>query len=164
MLPVLKTTRGALCAGRGEPASMSAPRTAAPSLREGRCIGPRKIPPSLYSVGSVKWTLPRTPMRRAASAALAAITLWACRPYDNAAPLEDQKALIPAAKFARYGREQAEVVAIGRSLAAWKMTEDEAGLAAQAEGAGCFARRFADVETGGPAKSERKTSEIPHRL
>src|ERR1051326_6219641 len=129
---------------------MSAPRMAAPSLRGGRYIGPRKIPPSLYSVGSVNRTLPRTPMRRAASAALAAITLWACRPYDNAAPLEDQKGLIPAVKFARYGREQAEVVAIGRSLAAWKMTDDEAGLAAPAESAARFARRFPDVETGDP--------------
>ena len=66
---------------------------------------------------------------------------------DNAAPLENQKGLIPAAQFARYGREQAEVMAIGRSLAAWKMTDDAAGLTAPAENAGCFARRFADVET-----------------
>ena len=89
-------------------------------------------------------------MRSAASTVLAAIALWACRPYENAAPLEDQKGLIPAAKFARYGREQAEVVAIGRSLAAWKMTDDEAGLAAQAKNAACFARRFPDVETVDP--------------
>jgi hypothetical protein len=86
-------------------------------------------------------------MRRAASAALAAIAFGACRPYDNAAPLEDQKGLVPAAQFARYGREQAEVMAIGRSLAAWKMTDDEAGLTAQAKNAGCFARRFPDIET-----------------
>src|ERR1051325_7071452 len=112
---------------------MSAPRAAAPSLRDPGVIGPSKIPPSLYSVGSVDRTLPRIPMRRVASAALAAIALWACRPYDNAAPLEDQKGLIPAAKFARYGREQAEVVAIGRSLAAWKMTDDAAGGGAPAQ-------------------------------
>jgi hypothetical protein len=86
-------------------------------------------------------------MRRAASAALAAIAFGACRPYDNAAPIEDQKGLVPAAQFARYGREQAEVVAIGRSLAAWKMTDDEAGLTAQAKNAGCFARRFPDIGT-----------------
>jgi len=76
-----------------------------------------------------------------------AIAFGACRPYDTAAPLDDQKGLVPAAQFARYGREQAEVVAIGRSLAAWRMTDDIEGLTAQAKNAACFARRLPGVET-----------------
>jgi len=52
-----------------------------------------------------------------------------------------------AEQFVRYGREQAEVVAIGRSIAKWKMTADSAGFTAQTDKAACFARRFPDVQT-----------------
>src|SRR6185295_19176900 len=52
-----------------------------------------------------------------------------------------------AEQFARYGHEQAEVVAIGRSLAKWRMTADSTGFTDQTEKAACFARRFPDVET-----------------
>jgi len=86
-------------------------------------------------------------MRSAAVAVLAMIAAGACRPYDNYAPVIDQDGLIPAAQFARYGREQAELMAIGRSLGAWKMTGDEEGLTAQAHQAECFARRFPEVVT-----------------
>ena len=86
-------------------------------------------------------------MRRLALAGLAALSLGACRPYDNYAPLARQDGLVPAEQFARYGREQAEVVAIGRSLAKWKMTGDSAGFTDQTEKAACFARRFPEVET-----------------
>jgi hypothetical protein len=86
-------------------------------------------------------------MRRLALAGCAALSMGACRPYDNYAPLLRQGGLVPAVQFARYGREQAEIVAIGRSLAKWKMTADSAGFADQADKAACFARRFADVET-----------------
>ena len=86
-------------------------------------------------------------MRCAAPAVLAVLAALACRPYDNYAPLADQAGLIPAATFARYGHEQAELVAIGRSLAAWKMTADSAGIMEQAARAACFARRLPDVAT-----------------
>jgi hypothetical protein len=86
-------------------------------------------------------------MRRAAVAFLSMITAGSCRPYDNYSPVVDQDGLIPPAQFARYGREQAELVAIGRSFGAWTMTQDEEGLMAQAHQAECFARRFPDVET-----------------
>jgi hypothetical protein len=84
-------------------------------------------------------------MRRLALAGFAALSMGACRPYDNYAPLASQAGLIPAEQFARYGHEQAEVVAIGRSLAKWKMTADSSGFMAQTEKAACFARRFPDV-------------------
>jgi hypothetical protein len=86
-------------------------------------------------------------MRRLALAGFAALSLGGCRPYDNYGPLARQDGLVPAEQFARYGHEQAEVVAIGRSLAKWKMTADSAGFAEQAEKAACFARRFPEVET-----------------
>lgn len=89
-------------------------------------------------------------MLRAAVPALAAMSIVACRPYDSYYRLADQKGLVPAARFARYGREEAELVAIGRSLAAWRMTEDSTGLFAQAEHAECFARRLPDVVTVDP--------------
>jgi len=89
-------------------------------------------------------------MLRAALAALAAMSVIACRPYDSYQRLTAQNGLVPAAQFARYGREQAELVAIGRSLAAWRMTEDSTGLFSQAEHAACFARRLPDVVTVDP--------------
>ena len=86
-------------------------------------------------------------MRRIALAGVAALSMGACRPYDSYAPLASQAGLVPAEQFARYGREQAEVVAIGRALAKWKMNPDSAGFAEQADKAACFARRFPDVES-----------------
>lgn len=85
-------------------------------------------------------------MRGIAPAAVAAFSLLACRPYDGYSPVVAPDGLIPASQFARYGREQAEVVAIGRALAEWKGTADSAGYTQQTERAGCFAGRFPDVE------------------
>jgi len=89
-------------------------------------------------------------MRRFALAGIVALSLGACRPYDSYGRLLDQSGLIPAEQFARFGHEQAELVAIGRSLAKWRMTRDSAGFAQQAENAACFARRFPDVQTVDP--------------
>jgi hypothetical protein len=86
-------------------------------------------------------------MRALAPAGLAALLLLSCRPYDNYAPLGDQSGLLPATQFSRFGREQAELVAIGRSLAAWRMTADRDATLEQASRAACFARRLPDVET-----------------
>lgn len=86
-------------------------------------------------------------MRRVALSALAAFSMGACRTYDNYSPLVDQGGLIPVEQFARYGRQQAEVVAIGRALAEWRLTADAAGAAEQTDRAACFAKRFPDVET-----------------
>ncbi len=89
-------------------------------------------------------------MRRLALAGIAALSLGACRPYNSYGRLLDQSGLIPAEQFARFGHEQAELVAIGRSLAKWRMTQDSAGFAQQAESASCFARRFPDVQRVDP--------------
>ena len=46
-----------------------------------------------------------------------AVTLTSCRDYDMSSRLSDQDGLIPADQFARYGREQAEAMAIAREYA-----------------------------------------------
>jgi hypothetical protein len=86
-------------------------------------------------------------MRSLALVALAALTQVGCRPYDNYGPIVRQSGLLSADRFARFGREEAELVAIGRSLAAWRMTSDSAAAMEQANRAACFARRLPDVET-----------------
>ncbi len=69
----------------------------------------------------------------------------ACRTYDNYDPVVDQSGLVPATQFARYGREQASVVAIGRSLSAWYMGDAPDQLAQQTAQATCFALRLPEV-------------------
>jgi hypothetical protein len=44
-------------------------------------------------------------------------TLASCREYDYRSRLSDEPGLVPAEQFARYGREQAQLVAAGRELA-----------------------------------------------
>jgi len=89
-------------------------------------------------------------MRRVALAVVVALSAGACRPYDSYTPLADQDGLIPAEQFARYGRQQAEMVAIGRALSEWRMTGDEAGMTEQTDRTACFARRFPDVAAVDP--------------
>ena len=45
------------------------------------------------------------------------LVLGSCRDYDLRARLADQDGLIPADQFARYGREQAQEMAIAREYA-----------------------------------------------
>jgi hypothetical protein len=45
------------------------------------------------------------------------LVLGSCRDYDLGARLTDQDGLVPADQFARYGREQAEAMAIARDYA-----------------------------------------------
>jgi hypothetical protein len=54
-------------------------------------------------------------MRLVAAAALL-ILAGACRPYQKEAYLADPDGLLPADRFAMYGPEQAQAVAIGREL------------------------------------------------
>ncbi|MGH7560820.1 MAG: hypothetical protein ACRENB_07355 [Gemmatimonadales bacterium] len=81
-------------------------------------------------------------MRRAVLGLAALAALSACRPYDNYSPIASQDGLIPPDQFARYGREQAQLVAIGRSLAAWRMSDMSRAAAEVARYAG---ERLPDV-------------------
>ena len=56
-------------------------------------------------------------MTRSFSFLLMMLVLGSCRDYDMRARLSDQDGLIPADQFARYGREQAQEMAIAREYA-----------------------------------------------
>ena len=77
---------------------------------------------------------------------LAGATL-ACRPYDFYQPIADQKGLVPASQYARYGTEQAEVMAISRSLGQWHggaSAEDRATMVTKAAD---YAKMLPEVAT-----------------
>ena len=83
-------------------------------------------------------------MRFLAPAALLLLALG-CRDYDLYGAVTDQGNLLPPDRYAKLSREHAQLVAIGRSLAAWRMTDDAAAVTEQARRAACFARRLPDV-------------------
>ena len=70
-----------------------------------------------------------------------AALLGACRDYRYDEHIAAQGGLLPADQFARYGREQAISVAIGRELA----RPYNSGPEAQAAIATAYARKFPDV-------------------
>lgn len=80
-------------------------------------------------------------MIRLRSIALLALCLVGCREYPYEKTISRQAGLIPPAQFARYGREQAITVAIGRELA----RPYNSGPAAQAEVATAYARKYPDI-------------------
>jgi hypothetical protein len=53
-------------------------------------------------------------MKRSFAVVVLVLALASCRTYDLESRLASQKGLIPADRFARYGREQAQEVAIAR--------------------------------------------------
>lgn len=59
----------------------------------------------------------RTVRRDILLVALAVSTIAGCRDYDFKRHVSDQAGLIPGDQYARYGREQAITVAIGREFA-----------------------------------------------
>ena len=56
-------------------------------------------------------------MKRFFGFLLMMLVLASCRDYDLGARLSDQDGLVPADQFARYGREQAQEMAIAREYA-----------------------------------------------
>jgi hypothetical protein len=56
-------------------------------------------------------------MKRCLGLLMLGVTLTSCRDYDMSSRLSDQDGLIPADQLARYGREQAEAMAIAREYA-----------------------------------------------
>ena len=55
-------------------------------------------------------------MWRSFGVAVLVVTMASCRNYDLASRLTDQDGLVPADQYARYGREQAEEIAIAREF------------------------------------------------
>ena len=63
------------------------------------------------------------------------LVVLGCRPYDFYDPIASQRGLVPAAKYARYGTEQAQAMQIARSLGQWhggSSLEDRAVMVAKA--------------------------------
>lgn len=73
---------------------------------------------------------------------LLAAALASCRDYDLESRLTDQSGLVPPDRFARYGREQAQEIAVAREYGRAAEAED---LVRQAEAAGSYARTLPDV-------------------
>ena len=84
-------------------------------------------------------------MRRVLLVAASAIALAACPTYDRYDKLADQKGLLPADEFAKYGREAAQKVAIGRALAQAHKGTSEADYARQMGEAVTFAKTMSEV-------------------
>src|SRR5690242_15863886 len=84
-------------------------------------------------------------MTRALAAALLVLALGACRSYDQYSRVSSQKGLVPADQWAKYGREEAQAVAIGRELARANQGSSPEARAKQAAAAVAYARTLPDV-------------------
>jgi hypothetical protein len=71
--------------------------------------------------------------------------LTSCRDYDYHARVTGQAGLIPADQFARYGREQAEAIAIAREFGAALRRSSPEDLVKQTEVASGYARSLPDI-------------------
>jgi hypothetical protein len=84
-------------------------------------------------------------MKRSFSAVMLLTALTSCRDYDYHSRLTSQRGLVPADQFARYGREQAEEMAIAREFGAAIKRSSPEDLVKQAEVASRYARTIPDV-------------------
>jgi len=84
-------------------------------------------------------------MLRGATVLLALLVVAGCRPYDDYAPIAGESGLVPADRFARYGTEQAQVVAIGRALAQWHAGSSAEDRAIQVTQAAEYAKTLPGV-------------------
>jgi hypothetical protein len=84
-------------------------------------------------------------MQRSFGAVMLLTALTSCRNYDLQSRLISQGGLVPADQFARYGREQAEEMAIAREFGADLKRSSPPDLIKSAEAASQFARTLPDV-------------------
>ena len=84
-------------------------------------------------------------MNRSFGVGLLVMALASCRSYDLESRLTGQRGLIPPDQYARYGREQAEAVAIAREFGHASKGADPADLVRQAEAAVRYARTLPGV-------------------
>jgi hypothetical protein len=73
------------------------------------------------------------------------LALSACRGYDYQSRISKPEGFVPGDQMARYGREQAQSVAISRAFAAARSGDSPAAWAAQADSAVRYARTLPDV-------------------
>jgi hypothetical protein len=84
-------------------------------------------------------------MKRFLSAVILLAALTSCRDYDFHSRLTVQGGLVPADQFARYGREQAEEMAIAREFGAATRGASSEDLSRQVQAAADYARTLPDV-------------------
>jgi len=84
-------------------------------------------------------------MMRRFAVLLAVLLLPSCRSYDYYGKVSEDGGLVPGDQFARYGREQAQAVAIARQFAAEHGGSMLADRTRQVEAAAAFARTQPDV-------------------
>jgi hypothetical protein len=73
------------------------------------------------------------------------LALSACRGYDYQSRISNPDGFVPGDQMARYGREQAQAVAIARAFAAARSGDSPQALTAQADSAISYARTLPDV-------------------
>lgn len=88
-------------------------------------------------------------MKRSFAVAVLVVTLASCRAYDLESRLTNQAGLVPADKFARYGREQAQEVAIAREYGHAQDGSTSEDLIKRADTAVEYARTLPDVRDVG---------------
>jgi hypothetical protein len=84
-------------------------------------------------------------MKRSFGVVLLALLLASCRTYDLESRLTSQDGLVPPDKFARYGQEQAQEMAIARALGRAHSGSSPENLVKQADTAVSYARTLPDV-------------------
>jgi hypothetical protein len=84
-------------------------------------------------------------IRGSAVALCLLLALSACRGYDYQSRISKPDGFVPGDQMARYGREQAQSVAIARAFAAARSGDSPNALAAQADSAMRYARTLPDV-------------------
>jgi hypothetical protein len=84
-------------------------------------------------------------MKRSFGVVVLVMVLVSCRAYDLESRLTDQAGLIPSDRFARYGREQAQAMAIARDYGHAASGSAPEGLVKQADAAVRYARTLPDV-------------------
>jgi hypothetical protein len=73
------------------------------------------------------------------------VALASCRDYDLHSRLTSDRGLVPADQYARYGREQAQEIAIAREFGHARRGSSRDDLVQQAEAAVSYARTLPDV-------------------
>ena len=84
-------------------------------------------------------------MTRSIAVALLTMVLASCRSYDLSSRLSSQRGLIPADQYARYGREQAQEIAIAREFGHAGRGMSPEQRVKQSEAAIKYARSLPDV-------------------
>ena len=88
-------------------------------------------------------------MKRSFGVVVLVVMLVSCRAYDLESHLTDQGGLVPADRFARYGREQAQETAIAREYGHAAKGSTPEDLVKQAAAAVRYARTLPDVADAG---------------